>query len=248
MEPKIRITKLRDIPQEAVMINGLPDVGLVGVIALSHIIASLKMEEVAQIDSDLFPPIAVLHKGIPHAPMRIYCHGSLLGLISEVVIPASAVYPLAESIADWVTENKVKLVVSIGGMAEPNRQDIEKPKVGAIASDEETLKKLVDKGIQVLSEGYIVGPYAMIMRKCAEIGVPAVTLLAQSFFNYPDPEAAAMAVLELKKLLDLDINVEELIARGEEIRLRARDIMRRTQEELKRMEKGHEFATPPMYV
>ena len=39
-----RIVETGSIPKKAVMINGLPDVGLVGLLAASHIISSLKLE------------------------------------------------------------------------------------------------------------------------------------------------------------------------------------------------------------
>ena len=41
------------------MLNGLPDVGLVGLIATSHIIGELDLNEVAYMDSDFLPPIVV---------------------------------------------------------------------------------------------------------------------------------------------------------------------------------------------
>ena len=42
------------------MIVGLPDVGLVGLIAMSYLISELNLEEIAYMDSDLLPPVVVL--------------------------------------------------------------------------------------------------------------------------------------------------------------------------------------------
>jgi len=88
------------VPERLTVINGLPDVGLVGVIATSHLISSLKMEEKVHVESTLLPPIMVFHKGLPSTPMRIYGTGDLATVISEIAIPTKAVYPLANAIVD----------------------------------------------------------------------------------------------------------------------------------------------------
>jgi len=98
-----------------------------------------------------------------------------------------------------------------------------------------------------LKEGYMVGPQALTMRYCAERKLSAIVLLAQSFHNYPDPEAAAVAINELAKITELKIDVSKLLEKGEEIRLRARDIMKRTQRELTHMKKSREYDLP-LYV
>ncbi len=103
------------------------------------------------------------------------------------------------------------------------------------------------KGLKILKEGFIVGPQALAMRYSAERRLSAIALLAQSFYNYPDPEAAAIAIKTVAKITEQKIDVSKLLDKGEEIRLRARDIMRRTQQELTRMKKSQEYDIP-LYV
>jgi uncharacterized protein len=83
-----------------------------------------------------------------------------------------------------------------------------------------------------------------MMQYCAKIGVPAITMLAQCFYNYPDPEAAAATVKELAKITGIKVDVSALLEKGEEIRLRARDVMKRTQRELTKMKKTQEYDIP----
>ena len=147
---------------------------------------------------------------------------------------------------DWAALRKAEVVISVGGMAVQNRQDIDVPKVFAALSDK-TLEKRLDDAAEVLTEGYIVGAYGLILRKCAEMGLPAITLLTQSFYNYPDPEAAAAALKSLNKILGLKVDASDLLQRGEEIRLRARDVMKRTQAEMARMDKSQELEVPAIY-
>jgi len=100
---------------------------------------------------------------------------------------------------------------------------------------------------EILEEGYIVGAYGLLLRRCAEESIPAITLLTQSYYNYPDPEAAASSLNAVNKILDLKIDVAELLGKGEEIRLRSKDMMHRTHEEMLRMNKSHEYDLPPLY-
>jgi len=244
----IKITEKKAVPKEPVIITGLPDVGLVGVIAASEMVSYLKMEEIAKVESGLLPPIVVLHEGLPYAPVRFFSHDNLVTLVSEIALPSLAVIPISDAIVNWAYAKKAKLVISIGGIAEPNRQDIEKPKVFGAASNKTSLQILEDHGIKILGEGYLVGAYALILRNCAEKNIPSISLLAQSFYNYPDPEAAAAALTELNKILGTNIDTSELLKKGENIRLKARDIMKRTQIEMERMRKSQEYGAPPLYV
>jgi uncharacterized protein len=242
----LRIIESGPIPRGGVVINGLPDVGLVGLLAASHIISFLKLREVGAIESDLLPPMIVLHGGLPKAPFRIFTGNGLVVVISETVIPGSLLRPLANGLVDWARGKGVKLILSLGGMAVANRQDIEVPKVFAALSAKE-LESQLQGAAEILEEGYIVGVYGLLLRRCAEASVPAITLLTQSHYNYPDPEAAAAALTAVNKILNLKVDVSDLSKRGEEIRLRSKDMMHRTHEEMSRMNKSHEYDLPPLY-
>ncbi len=242
----VRMLETASIPEGAVIVNGLPDVGLVGLLAASHLISELKLKEVGAIESDLLPPMIVLHGGLPKAPIRMFANNSLVVIISETAIPMSLIRPLATGLVDWARSKKAKLMLSLGGMAVANRQDIDAPKVFAALSEKE-LESRLRGAAQVLEEGYIVGAYGLILQKCAEASVPAITLLTQSYYKYPDPVAAAASLSAVNKILDLNVDVSDLLKRGEEIRLRSKDMMHRTHEEMLRMDKSQEYDLPPMY-
>jgi uncharacterized protein len=241
-----QILETGSIPTNAVMINGLPDVGLVGLLAASHIVSSLKLHEAGSIESDLLPPMIVLHGGLPKSPVRIFADDSTIVLLSETAIPLPLIRPLATGLVVWAQKKKIRLMLSIGGMAVANRQDIDAPKVFAALS-EKSLEDKLNGSAEILDEGYIVGAYGLLLRKCAQSSIPAISLLTQSYYNYPDPVAAAAALTSVNKILQLKIDVGELLKRGEEIRLRSKDIMHRTQEEMSRMNKSHEYDLPPLY-
>jgi len=248
LEDKVKIVERREIPKGLKVICGLPDVGLVGTIAASHIISKLELAEIAYVRSDLLPPIVMLEKGLPHSPVRMFGNENLIVLSSEIAIPSSSVYSVIESMIDWIWNKKAEIVFTLGGLPIPNRYEIEKPKIFGAASDEALLKMLNEKGVQVIQRGFLVGPQALILRYCAERNIPAIALLAESFYNYPDPEASSVVIQALNRMIDIEIDVSELIEKGEEVRLAMRDMMRRTQAELARMKKSHEYDIPGYYI
>jgi uncharacterized protein len=247
LSEEVKIMETKEVPHGAVMLFGFPDVGLVGVIAASHLISELNLTEVAYVDSRLLPPLIVLHEGLPHSSIRIFGNHNILLAVSETAISSDTIYPIMHTLIDWGRDKNVKTMISMSGIPVQERQDIEQIKVFAAASSRDTLKMVQDKGIEVLKEGYMVGPQAITMQYCASKGVPAVTLLAQCFFKYPDPEAAAEILKKLTKITGIEIDISKLLDKGEEIRLRARDVMKRTQQELTKMKKTQEYDIP-LYV
>lgn len=83
MSEEVKIMKRKDVPHDAVMLFGFPDVGLVGVIAASHLISELNLTEVAYVDSRLLPPLIVLHEGLPHSSIRVFGNHNILKVNSK---------------------------------------------------------------------------------------------------------------------------------------------------------------------
>ena len=243
----IRIVEKESVAPGATMLFGFPDVGLVGVIAASHLVDELKMSEVAYIDSQQLPPIIVLHEGLPHSTIRIFAGHNLVLAAAETPIAADMIYPVMDSLIEWGKNKKVKTMISLSGLPVQERQDMQELKVFGAASSADMLQTVESKGIETLTEGYMVGPQAVMLLRCAQLDVPGIALLAQCFLNYPDPEAAAEVLKTLDQIAGIKVDVAKLLEKGEEIRLKARDVMRRTQEEMSKMKKGQEYDIP-VYV
>jgi uncharacterized protein len=247
MTEQVNIIEKKEIPPGTTMLFGFPDVGLVGVIAASHLIEELAMEEVAYLDSKLLPPLIVLHEGLPHSSVRVFGNHNTLLAVSEVPLSADIIYPIMYALIDWGRNRNVKMMISLSGLPIQDRQDVQELKVFAAGSNPDMLKTAETKGLNILGEGYMVGPQAIMLQRCANSGLPALTLLAQCFYNYPDPEAAAEILKGLANVTGLKVDVAKLLEKGEEIRLKARDVMKRTQQELSDMKKTREYDIP-MYV
>jgi len=244
---EVKIVEKGKIALGTTMLFGFPDVGLVGVIAASHLIEEMNLTEVAYLDSVLLPPLIVLHEGLPHSPIRIFGNNNMLLAVSETPLAAEIIYPVMYALIDWGRSKNVKMMISLSGIPVQDRQDVTELKVFAAGSNPEMLKMAENKGVEILGEGYMVGPQAVMLQQCAKLDFPALILLAQCFYNYPDPEAAAEVLKSLEKVTGIKTDIAKLLEKGEEIRLKARDVMKRTQQEMSGMKKGQEYDIP-LYV
>ena len=80
-----------------------------------------------------------------------------------------------------------------------------------------------------------MGTYALILKKCLAVNQPNITLFAESHLDFPDPGAAAAVIDVLKRLLRLNVDVKPLLEESEQVRLRSRDLMKRTEQSMQRM-------------
>ena len=267
-----------------VAIEGLPDVGLVGTIATTFLVEKKGFEEIAYLESDLFPPVMVVHEGRLKNPFRIYggyltrdeAAGGEGGggekeregrieataggesereefkintvlVLSEIAVPPYAVFPLTRALSAWFKEKGVQLAISLTGLAVRNRMEIEEPEVFGVANSEAAVQELRKRGVEIFEEGFIAGIYASMLRECKSVSVDAIALLTQCFPAYPDPGAAASALKTLEKFVPLRVDVGELLKRAEEIKLKARDLMRQTSIAASQMQKNAEQDLPIMY-
>src|SRR5208282_3980697 len=115
------------------------------------------------------------HGGLPKSPVRLFAGESIIVLLSETAIPLPLLRPLASCLVEWTQKKKIQLMMSLGGMAVANRQDIDSPKVFAALSEKKLEEKL--NGSEILDEGYIVGAYGLLLRKCAQASIPGIALL-----------------------------------------------------------------------
>ncbi|MBE0517022.1 MAG: proteasome assembly chaperone family protein [Methanophagales archaeon] len=251
MDEVVRIVEEEGIlHKKPIVLEGLPDVGLVGTIAASYIVEKMDYREIGYIESDLFVPVMVIHEGKLKNPFRIYSDkdGGIVVVLSEVAVPPRAVYPLTTALADWFHKIDAKLIISIKGLPVKNRMDIEKPEVFGVGNNEAALGELKDKQVEFLEEGFIAGTYAMMLWECTKRKLSAISLLAQCYPVYPDPGAAVSAIESVKKFSpELTVDVGELLENAEEIKLKARDLMQQTTLSAPEMQKGVEQDMPIMY-
>lgn len=231
------------------LIEGLPDVGLVGVISSAFLVDQLKLIPYGHVESELLPPVMVLHNAELMHPLRLYAdkEGSIVVLTSEIALPPTMLMPLAYAVVDWAVRNRVNRVISLNGYPVPNRLDLEKPAVYGVGNGKDAVEYLRKYGVEVIEEGFVAGFYAMLLRETARYRVDAMALLGQCFPKYPDPGAAASVVSKLSEMLGIKVDVKPLLEKADEIKLSMKDLMRQTEESMSGSHKVLEEYLPAMY-
>lgn len=242
----IQIIETGPVPKKAKVVVGVPDAGLVGLISASFLVDTLSMEEIASIESDLFPPVVVLHDGVPKSPMRAYASDDVVVVISETAIKLGTLRKAVGEVVGWIGGIE-GTAVGLSGAPVPNRVEIDEPKVFGVTVNHQN-DALSGLGVERLQEAILAGPYAMVLESCRKTGVPNLTLLAQSHLQYPDPGASAQVLKAVSGFLGRDFDVEPLLEKAEDIRVKMRDVMRSTQKVMRDSGKEQEYELPSMYV
>ncbi len=207
----IRIKSRDPEGDDLVVLLGFPGSGLVGSIALSHMIDELEFEHIGNITSKYFPPLAMMVDGLVNAPMRIYQKDRYILIISDVPIHPMICYEVGSGILGWLSAFPVHEVVVVAGIV---TNDVEK-RVFGVATDQTGLDMISDK-TEILPMGSITGMAGAVLTECKVNGLLAIGLLGESV-NAPDPRAAASVMAVLNKMYEFNVSIDPLIEQATEI-------------------------------
>ncbi|MEM4258582.1 MAG: PAC2 family protein [Candidatus Thermoplasmatota archaeon] len=221
---------------DTMLIVAFPTVGLISSIAGHFIIDTLKLESAGAIMSDRFMPAAVIHKSIPHPPVRIYVGKKKCGpnhvctklaiIISEFMPPYDITKPLVDKILQWAHEKNCKFIVSIEGM---HLAQGKKPHLYGVASTPEMKEILKKYNIEEIKEGMITGDSGVFLYQGALQKQHVICLLAEAQASYPDSRAAGMLLEKLDVMLpDIKIDPEPLYKQADEIEKQIRAFMQQS--------------------
>ena len=221
-------------PNNPVLIEGLPGLGLVGKIALRYMIKQLKAQKIAYLYSPHFPYFVLVNKKGNVRLLRgaFYYYKNPDGPNDLLLFTGDSQsqtiegqYEIADRMLDFSEKYKVKTIATIGGYRmEPK----EKPKVFIAATSQEILDKALQSGAILSTSGSpIVGTAGLILGLARFKKISALCLLGETRGYLPDP-LAAKSVLEVlistfNFKLDL-AGLNEEIARAETMVTRLQQI------------------------
>ena len=215
--------------EDAIILEGSPELGLIGNILGWLLVEELKMKQIGYVDSRDFPPLAVLYNGITLHPFRIYNADNIVLFLSDFIIPNNVAYDMANGIVNWAEKNSAKEIITFNSVVVREKTG----QVAAAANTKEALQDLSDMGIPIMPFGNIGGLSGPLMTRSKIKGISATCLFAEVLNQYPDPRAAAAMVDTLNKKLDINIDPEPLIKEAEEIESRLKKLANTVQD-------GHE--------
>ena len=190
-----------------IIFAGFVGAGLVGPLSINHIIAELKMTEIAVMRSKYLPPSTVFMRGRLRHPFRFYANqeGTICAIICEITLRMEGLYTLVSSILDWAEKNGSKEIVILDGVASTEHDD-----KAYCAAEEDLVRTMADKNISLIPQGFITGIPGGILNECLVREIQGVTLLAKANKTEPDSGAAATLIEALNRFYDMEINTSEL--------------------------------------
>ena len=124
--PEAEVFQIKKVELKSpIIFAGFVGAGLVGPLAITHMITELKMVEIAVMRSKYLPPSTVFMRGRLRHPFRFYANpeGTICAIICEITLRMEGLYTLVSSILDWAEKNGSKEIVILDGVASTEHDD-----------------------------------------------------------------------------------------------------------------------------
>jgi hypothetical protein len=217
-----------------ILIEGLPGLGLVGRIAIRHLVRQLTAKKFAYIYSPHFPYFVLVSKKGNVRLLRgtFYFWKNRNGKNDLLLFTGDSQaqtiegqYEISDCILKFAKQHDVKMIITIGGY---RMEAKEKPKVIAAATSQDLLNKALKTGAEISPTGSpIVGTAGLILGLSHFKRIDALCLLGETRGYLPDPKSARSVLEVLQSLLGFDANLaglDEEIAKADKMVTRLQKI------------------------
>ncbi len=236
---EIKVHELKKVKlNKPVMIEGLPGVGNVGKLVAEHIIQELGAEKIVEIYSWHFPPQVLVNDDgtVSLSKNEVYAWKSknldlLIVSGDQQSVTNEGHYIITETLLDIAQQYGVSRIYTLGGYG--IGQLVEKQMVLGAVNDAELVEEMKKYGVEFREEepgGSIVGASGLLLGLGEQRGIPAVCLLGLTSGYLVDPKSAQAVLKILGRALNLEIPMQALEDRAEE--------MEKVVERLKEMEQA----------
>ncbi len=210
-----------------IIFAGFVGPGLAGPLSVGYMIEKLKMQEVGYLRSKYLPPSTVFIQGRLRHPFRFYSNktGTICAIICEVTLRMEGLYNIASSILDWAQSKGTKELVILDGVASDEHDN-----KTFCAAEEDLCRIMSDKGISMISQGFITGIPGSILNECIIRKVRAITLLVKASHTNPDPLAAATLIEAISRVYGLAIDTKDLRKQKEKIGIEFKELSEKYKE------------------
>lgn len=205
-----RIVELRKMQfTDPIAFGGFVGPGLVGLVTSGYIIEKLNLHEIAHVQSQHIPPVAVFVGAKLRHPFRIYSDsaGKVIVMHSEMPIEVEGLYDVSSVLLDWLEKIHVREVVVLDGVAVNGMRDHHQT---FCVADEERCRELERAGIHTIESALISGVGGSILNQCLSRRIRGVSLLSDSSTEFPDPGAPLSIIRAINAAYSLAIATDEL--------------------------------------
>ena len=213
--PEAEVFSIKEIKlNNPIVFAGFVGAGLVGPLAINHMITELKMTEIAVMRSKYLPPSTVFMRGRLRHPFRFYTNpeGTICAIICEITLRMKGLYSLVDSILDWAEDNGSKEIVILDGVASTEHDD-----KAYCAAEEDLVRIMADKDISLIPQGFITGIPGGILNECLVRPIQGLTLLVKADKTKPDSVATITLIEALNRFYEMEIDTSELQKEKERI-------------------------------
>ena len=206
--PEAEVFEIKKVELNSpIIFAGFVGAGLVGPLAINHIIEKLEMQQIAVMRSKYLPPSTVFMRGRLRHPFRFYANqeGTICAIICEITLRMEGLYSLVGSILDWAAQKGSKEIVILDGVASTEHDD-----KAYCAAEEDLVRTMADKNISMIPQGFITGIPGGILNECLVREIQGLTLLAKANKVAPDSGAAATLIEAINRFYHLDIDSKQL--------------------------------------
>lgn len=194
----------------AVLVEGLPGIGLVAKVAVAYLLKNVEAKRVCRFFSPFFPAIGYISDGklvFSFADIYLAKHTPPLLILYGNAQPSTSYgqYDLCQKIIDVSKRLGASTVLTIGGYGKESVS--ERRTIYCSSTDSSFLEEMLRKVDGVKYSGQIVGAAGLLTVLAAEAGMRNFSMLIETAEMAPDFFAARRAVEALVSLLDLKIKV-----------------------------------------
>jgi uncharacterized protein len=206
--PEAEVFEIKKIKlKNPIIFAGFVGAGLVGPVAINHIIEKLEMEEIGVMRSKYLPPSTVFMKGRLRHPFRFYANkkGTICAIICEITLKMEGLYSLIDTILEWAEQKGSREIVILDGVAGKEHDN-----KAYCAAEDDLVRTMAEKDISMIPQGFITGIPGGILNECLVRKIQGLTLLAKVDKTGPDSIAAATLIEALNRFYEIDIDTKSL--------------------------------------
>jgi uncharacterized protein len=225
----INIILKEDIPKDSIFVTGFQGMGIVGYIAVRHMIRALNAKPLGFVTLKRMPPYVWMEDDRLATPIQLFGYQNFTFMMVEFMPPMPDLYVFIDKICERVSKRFVEAFL-IGGLDSKVKKEGESEKA-KFAATTKGIDKVLRLGYKILDRGlYITGPLALMLMKFEQLDYPALAVLAYANALRPDPMAAAIAIRYFSEIYGIKVNVDQLIKDAQRIEAEIEENLRRKQE------------------
>ena len=200
---------------------GFVGAGLVGTIAIDHMINELDMKEIGFLRSKHLPPSTVFMQGRLRHPFRIYSNndGSICTIICEIIISKDGIYNIAMAILDWAEKKGANEIIVLDGVASKKHDGN-----AFFAAEVDLCRVMEENDIKMIPQGFITGISGGILNECLIRKIRGITLLVKANEKIPDPVASTTIIEAVNRIYETEINTKNLKKQRKQIGVDLREL------------------------